>query len=153
MSAQDIGTIRDAIQTRLRTLSEPLRAYDVFEENVHLPIAVIVYPVPPPDSNGFMMGGPGACAYRYNFMLEIWVDTQAGVVRAQDTMDAYLSPTGTNDNSIENCLESRSTADDLTNYTTSVYVGAFRSYGFGSLNGADGLLVATVPVEVYCDNS
>lgn len=152
MSAQDIGTIRDAIQTRLRTLSEPLRAYDVFEENVHLPIAVIVYPVSPPDGR-FGMGGPGACAYQYNFVLEIWVDTQAGVVRAQDTMDAYLSPTDTNSNSIEACLESRTVSDALTSYTTSVYVGAFRSYGFGSLNGADGLLVATVPVEVYCDNS
>lgn len=153
MAAKDIGTIRDYIQTRLATLAEPLRAYDTFDENVHLPVAVIVYPASPPDAAGFWIAHP-ACSIRYNFMLEIWVDTQAGVVRAQDTMDAYLSPTGTNDSSIENCLEDRTVDDNLTTYTTSVLVSAFTSYGWGALNEQTGsMLVATVPVEVLCDNS
>ena len=153
MAAQSIGTMRDYIQTRLATLAAPLRAYDTFDENVHVPVAVIVYPTPPPDAGGFWLGHP-SCSVRYNFMLEIWVDTQSGVVRAQDTMDAYLSPSGTHANSVEACLESRTVADNLTTYTTSVKVDAFTSYGWGALNEQSGrMLVATVPVEVYCDNS
>jgi len=146
MTAPDIGTMRDAIQARLATLPAPLRAYDVFDENVTLPQAVVVYPKSP--AREFWLGHP-SCSIVYNFTLEIYVDCQAGSVRAQNTMDAFLSPTGTNTNSIEGCLESRTTADDLTTYTTSVKVDPFTSYGFR----AEGVLVAAVPVEVFCDNS
>lgn len=139
--------MRDAIQTRLATLDAPLRAYDTFDEQIHAPISVIVYP-----ARWQWLTAP-SCAVAYNFSLELWVDCQAGVARAQDTLDAYLSPTGTNDNSIEGKLEDRTIDDDLTTYTTSVKVDPFTSYGFGSLNGHDGMLVATVPVELYLDNS
>jgi len=152
VAAKDIGTIRGYIQARLATLPEPLRAYDTFDEDVRLPVVAIVYPTPPPDQAGLWLGAPG-CAVRYNFVLEIWADTQAGVVRAQNRLDAYISPTGTHANSVEDNLESRTVDDNLTTYTTSVKVGAFGSYGFGSLNGQDGLMVVTIPVEVYCDHA
>jgi len=152
MSAQSIDVIRDAIQARLATLDEPLRAYDTFDEQMHAPVIVVVYPQPP-QGGAFELGGPGACAYRYNFRLEVWSDAQAGVMRAQDRVDRYISPTDTHANSIESKLEDRTIDDSLTTYTTSVKVDAFDSYAMVEPQDGGRFIVATVPVEVYCDNA
>jgi hypothetical protein len=89
------------------------------------------------------------CNVEYQFYLEVWISTDMGLDRAQDVLDAYLSPMGTNTLSIEAKCEDRTIADDLTTYTASVVVGAFETYSLGQLNETDGWLVGTVTVTCY----
>lgn len=151
MTAPDIGSMRNYIQARLQTLSEPLKVYDVFDESTHVPQAVVIYPQSP-QTGTFWLGEPG-CSVRYGFRLEFWIDTQAGLARAQDSMDGYVSPSGTHANSVENCLESRSVDDNLTTYTTSVKVDPFTTYALVSTTDGGRYLVATIPVETFSDDT
>lgn len=149
MTVASVGTIRDAIATRLATLGEPLRVYDTMPESVSLPQVAIIRPVPNPTGSWWASAPTGVLVYR--FEIDLFIDTQRGLAKAQDAMDGYISPAGTHADSIENNLEDRTTSDNLTTYTTSVKVDQFRGYDFTTLHEQDGVLHVTIPVECLID--
>jgi hypothetical protein len=132
--------MRRALRDRLAGLDSTVVVYETARETVRAPRVIIIYPRP------WTWNG---CSVFYPFLVEVWVSTDMGLDRAQDVLDAYLSPKGTNALSIESKAEDRTIADDLTTDTGSVYVGAFESYSEGTLNDTDGWLVATLTVTCY----
>lgn len=142
MTAADLSTMRTSLATRLGALDGTVVAYATARETVRAPRVIIVYPRP----WHWMNVG---CNVEYPFFCEVWVSTDMGLDRAQDVLDAYLSPRGTNALSIEGKCEDRTIADDLTTYTSDVVVGAFEGYAEGRLNDTDGWLVGTLTVTCY----
>lgn len=157
--ARDIGTARDALQTRLANLPNVV-AFDVAtgSEDARMANGVIVQVFPLARETEFwptQMRGDGPLTY--HFMVYLWVALTRGVSVAQDILDGYISPRGTHDNSVQGILE------DTTNYTTdalatladSVRVGGFTSYRYGQLNtqGDPNTLAAALPVTVRVNES
>jgi hypothetical protein len=137
----DLSTMRHALRDRLTGLDSTVVVFETARETVRAPRVIIIYPRP--------WHWMSTCNVEYPFLVEVWVSTDMGLDRAQDVLDAYLSPKGTNALSIESKAEDRTIADDLTTDSGSVVVGAFESYSEGVLNDTDGWLVATVPVSCY----
>lgn len=159
--ARDIGTARDALQTRLATLPHVI-AFDVAtgSEDTRLASGVIVQVFPaPPDGGNFWptnkRGAGGALWYR--FTLTLWVSLHRGVAAAQDILDGYISPKGTHTNSVQTVLEdvSGTYSDALDSLADDVQVGAFQRYVYGQLNTDSGAnsLTASVPVWVMVNES
>jgi hypothetical protein len=142
VTTADLGTTRKALRDRLARLDSTVAVFETARETVRAPRVIIIYPRP----WRWMNVG---CNVEYQFYLEVWISTDMGLDRAQDVLDAYLSPMGTNTLSIEAKCEDRTIADDLTTYTASVVVGAFETYSLGQLNETDGWLVGTVTVTCY----
>ena len=141
MTACDLGTMRTALRDRLATLDSTVAVFGTARETVRAPRVIIIYPRP------WTRLSP--CSISYALFCEVWVSTDMGLDRAQDVLDAYLSPSGTNALSIEGLCEDRTIADDLTTYTSSVMAGAFETYAEGELNDTSGWLVATLTVTCY----
>lgn len=153
--ARDIGTARDALQTRLGNLSDAV-SYDVAtgNENARMNKVILqVFPAPPIGTGGFWPGHAGDdCPIRYGFVVQAWSSTAGGLAKAQDRLDGFISPAGTHANSIENALEDPDgdySGDALDTMASSVRVSPFQSYGFAALNSdTANALMATMQVEV-----
>jgi hypothetical protein len=151
--ARDIGTARTALQSRLGNLSGVV-AYDVAtgNENTRANNTIIqIFPAPAP--GGFWPGHPGdACPVRLNFIIQLWASIAAGIDKAQDRIDGFLSPSGTHDNSIEGILEDPDGTYDGDTFDVlvqTVKVDQFTTYGFGALNSTEAnSIMATIPVEL-----
>lgn len=151
--ARDIGTARDALQARLANLTDAV-SYDVAtgNENARMNRVILqVFPTPP--VGGFWPGGAGSsCPIRYTFIIQAWASIAAGISKAQDKLDAFISPTGTHANSIEGVLEDPDgtyDGDALDDLASSVTVGVFQGYSLAALNSdAANTIMATIPVDV-----
>ena len=150
--ARDIGTARTALQSRLANLSG-VAAYDVATGNENARGATVIQVFPAPNPGGFWPGHPGSgCPVRLNFIIQIWASIAAGIDKAQDRIDGFLSPSGEHTNSIEGMLEDPSGTYDGDTFDTlvkSVKVDQFTTYGFGALNSdTANTITATIPVEL-----
>lgn len=82
----DVGAIRDAIKTRLATISG-LRPHDVWPDTLSPPAAMVV---PLSQTNRLTFSGN----YKHH-VFEVTTAVQIGTLRtAQDALDAYWSDTG-----------------------------------------------------------
>lgn len=158
--ARDIGTVRDAIQTRLANLSH-VAPYDVAtgREQERLGAGMAVLQVWPGQWRG---GSPGSGFYvgcvsetsplRYNFTVEVWVGLARSLAAAQDRLDGFLSPAGTHSDSVQGVLEDMPgtySGDALDILASSIKADQFESYSFGMLNSDKvNALTARIPVEV-----
>ena len=139
----DLATMRTAVRDRLAdNLDATVAVFATARETVRAPRVIIIYPL----KWAWMNTG---CNVAYPMRLEVWVSTDMGLDRAQDVLDAYLSPKGSNTLSLENVLEDRTIADDLTTNTSDVACDSFDGYQFGELNGTDNWLVASLIVTCY----
>jgi len=152
--ARDIGTVRDALQTRLSTLPNGI-AFDVStgSEDARMANGVIVqvFPTPPDGGQHWPTMKRGDGAIHYTFTVYLWVGLGRGLSIAQDVLDSYISPRGTHANSVQGVLEDRTLfSDALLTLTDYVRVGGFTAYRLGQLNteGAPNALTAVVPVTV-----
>lgn len=157
--ARDIGTARDALQTRLANLPNVV-AFDVAtgSEDARMANGVIVQVFPaPPEGGQFwptQMRGDGPITYQ--FVVYLWVALTRGVSVAQDILDGYISPRGTHANSVQAVLEDTTTySDALDTLADAVRVGGFTLYRYGQLNtqGDPNTLAAALPVTVRVNES
>lgn len=158
--ARDIGTVRNALQSRLAHLPNVI-AFDVSTgaEDARMANGVIVQVFPSPPDGGqhwpTMKRGDGALSYA--FQVYLWVSLGRGVNIAQDILDTYISPRGAHVNSVQGVLEDTTTytADDLATLTDYVRVGGFTAYRLGQLNteGVPNALTAVIPVTVAMTES
>lgn len=152
--ARDIGTARDALQSRLGNLTGVV-AYDVATGNENARLNnVIVQVFPTPVTGGFWPGHAGdGCPIRYTFVVQVWSNLAGGLAKAQERLDPYLSPAGTHANSIEGMLEDPNGTYDGDTFDTliqSVKVDPFTTYSFAALNSdTANTIMATIPLEVY----
>lgn len=165
--AADIGTTRDALQARLNAADAGLIAYDVATGSEDKrwssgSVIGIIFPQPSPSGSFYMTtAAPSGHPIVYHFVLELWASLARGVSVAQDALDPFLSPAGTNTKSIEGIIEDPDdtyAGDDLndivgadSNSRRACYVNQFTGYSFGRLNtdAAPNAMVARIPIEVY----
>lgn len=135
-----VAGIRDAIQTRLATVSG-IKSYDVGTGAERMPCAIVF-----PRGTERLTGGG---TYRYTFVVEVWVPLSMGLTKAQDALDALIDPEAST--SIEAAIEGDKT---LGSTVDSTMVGGFEGYGFGFFNtetlqpGGPNALTTRIPVEV-----
>lgn len=123
-----IGALRDAVQTRLATISG-LRAHDTWLDTVNAPFAIVV---PKDQSERLTFAG----TYKHH-TFEVTVGVQLGTLRtAQDALDAYWSDTGAS--SIEAAILGDPTLGGLalgivriegTDYGVDVVIGEVTYFG------------------------
>ena len=139
-----IATIRDGLQTRLATLTNPaVVAYDVAtgRERMELGQAVAIV-FPRPGGKRITSGAAGGGEYELAFVIELHVGMARGLGPAQDKLDALIDPAATT--GVEYAIESAKTLGGIVDWTA---VGMFERYGFSKLNDMD-TLSALIPVEV-----
>lgn len=158
--ARDIGTVRDAMRTRLANLPNVV-AFDVSTgaEDARMANGVVVqiFPAPPEGGQHWPTMKRGDGALMYTFQVYLWVSLTRGVSVAQDILDSYVSPRGTHTNSVQGVLEDAATyaGDALATLADYVRVGGFTAYRFGQLNteGPPNALTAVLPVTVAMKES
>lgn len=131
-----IGALRTALQTRLATISG-LYAYEVTTGAERMPCS-IVFPLAP-SAGRFSMA---TCGETHEFLVEVHCNLAQGMERAQDQLDALISPTGTG--SVQVAIRADSTLGGLAG---TVDVRAFRQYRLSQLNKIP-TIMAQIPVTV-----
>lgn len=138
-----IATIRDGLQTRLATLTNPaVVAYDVATGKERLNNGQAVAIVFPRGGRRITAGGAGGGEYELEFVVELHVGLARGLDKAQDKLDALIDPAATT--GVEYAIESAKTLGGAVDWSA---VGMFERYGFSKLNDED-TLSALIPVEV-----
>lgn len=131
-----IATLRDALQTRINTLSGTV-GYDVAtgNERISQPVS-IVFPRP----GG---GQLTSCdTHEYRFTVEVHVPLRMGLERAQNALDELIDPKAVT--GIRAAIEGDKT---LAGAASSLRVDDFEVYSFSTLNDVP-TLAARVPVTV-----
>lgn len=131
-----VGTIRDALKTRLATISG-LRTHDVWPDTISVPAALIK-----PRRLGQEVQFSGN-QHRDIYEITVIVQAAGGLGRAQDALDAYVSRTGTN--SIEAAIEGDTTLGGNAQLT--MFQG-WETYGGMEISTVN-YLGATATVEVW----
>ena len=142
----DIGTLRDALQTRLDTVSG-LLPYDVATGHERMPCSIVL----PAPGGGWETAGitdtSPSGVDKQRFYIEVYVSLAGGLARAQDQLDSFISPTGST--SIERAIYADKT---LGGSADSTRVFRFDRYQWARLNeppqNPPNALYARIPVEV-----
>jgi hypothetical protein len=119
-----VSTIRTRIAVNLATISG-LRAADTWPDTINCPAAIVV---PREGTYHQSMGAVGVQQQQYDVVLLI-APVQQGLSRAQDKIDPYLDPTGSQ--SIKAAVESDKT---LGGQATTCHVNGWSEYGQIAVN-------------------
>lgn len=137
--AATIGTIRTAIRDTITATLTTLPVYDSWPDII--PKNQFVGIVPESGEYQFTLQ---QTASRYFFIVKVGISTGAGIERAQDAIDAFLSGDGANS------LRAALRADpDLGNAVVDdIIVKGFSDYGLFNVNNTE-FLGASIRLEVW----